>query len=65
MSGYATLFELSAQPMPDCFNGSLRKTICEEIRQDTGGDTELQRASPFAGTSTMPECRIKTPLTTG
>jgi hypothetical protein len=47
MSGYATFFELSAQPMPDCFNGSLRKTICEEISQDSG-DTGLQRASPFA-----------------
>jgi hypothetical protein len=42
MSGYATFFELSAQPMPDCFNGSLRKTICEEISQDTG-DTGATR----------------------
>jgi hypothetical protein len=33
--------------MPDCFNGSLRKTICEEISQNTR-DTGLQRASPFA-----------------
>jgi hypothetical protein len=47
MSGYATSSKFRVEPMPGSFNGSLRKTICEEVSKNTD-DTELPRQGLFA-----------------